>query len=242
MLLNRIEKEVEYVEKISSEIEENSLKGMSLDKITFIDVPLLSKWKSLARDKNIRYVSKGSKTKEVLKIIRNFMMNKELHFNKSLLSLIDLRVKSKNNLTDPLIYSSDINEITVNIDSSFTNSPHSIEWIFSFEFMKKYIKQLNDISGLNIFEDAVNLIRKFVYDAKLYKWGREFTWDEEARSVLCEFFGYSENDKNWLVRIITLGMMSKYKNSRKTPIEIASIKLLDHIEAKYLISIYENVI
>lgn len=236
MLLNRIDNEVSYVENLSKDILKDS--KPEADKVikTEYDLDVLNKWSNLSQGNRIVFQTKGSWDKHTLLILRNFVMNSNNQFNSSLLPLINLKVIAIKNKKDELISIDDEGNIILNINMSFVKADLVVILVFLNKFIEVYLRQLSKISKYNVLNKPKQLIKTFIKEAKLSKWKQEVNED-----TLDEFMGfYYLEPQQQLIKIIILGVISKYNNKTDSPIEKAAIRCLDRVESQFIVEIYNN--
>lgn len=238
MLLAKIDKEVEYAERLSRETDVAQIpsKNVSLSK----EVPVFINLSNLSKDKRIVFKTKGSRNKQMLRRFREIIQNKNKQFNPSLLSLIDLNINSIANRTDPTIQKNIDGSLTLNINDSLLQTTNVPERIFLNGFIPLYIKQLLDLIGDYKCIDFNKHIEKFMIDAKLIRWRKEFMFDESDKDTLEKFMGPFNKIEDIWFRILSIGVLSLYRIKEDTLIEKASVLLLKHVETILVVELYNK--
>ena len=119
---------------------------------------------------------------------------------------------------------------------SFVKADLVVILVFLNKFIEVYLRQLSKISKYNVLNKPKQLIKTFIKEAKLSKWKQEVNED-----TLDEFMGfYYLEPQQQLIKIIILGVISKYNNKTDSPIEKAAIRCLDRVESQFIVEIYNN--
>lgn len=240
LLLAKMDLQFAFADEVQDKVNKNHNKKNSEPYTQ--SIPVLSSLNKLSSEKRISFMTLGSHNKKMLWRLRQFTQNKNNQFDPSLLSLINAKISVKNNKVDAWSYLSDNDEIKLNINPSWLITEYVPEMFFLKSFIPLYIEQLNKLAKTKYLINTDELIKTFLKDAKLAQWKEKITLNEKNKNIIREYTGEFNNINEALINIISIGIISKWKNKNETLIERAAIKLFEHVEGLFVLELYHDVL
>ena len=240
LLLKKIDLHSEFADEVQSKIKDDSSPKNNDDYIQ--KIPLLKSLSTLSNNKKVSFESFGSRNKEMIWRLRQFIQNKNNQFNPTLLSLINTRISIKNNRIDQWSYRNINDEIKLNINPSLLVTGYVPEMFLLKSFIPLYIEQLSKITKTKYLINTNELLKMFLQDAKLVQWKEDVSLTKYNINIIKEFIGNFNTLDEALMKILFNGVICKWKNKNKTFIDKASIKLLEHVERLFVHELYNYVL